>query len=104
MVMMPRNSKVDRGRIEIRSDECKGCGLCVVTCPIHCIEISDSLNVQGYSPARYTGHGCTGCGICFYVCPEPGALTVYTLMPPKESPVVKGELREEALSPCTGAG
>ena len=67
----------ESGILQVASDQCKGCGLCVLTCPVQCIELSPALNRQGYTPARYLGHGCTGCGICFYVCPEPGALTVY---------------------------
>lgn len=74
------SDKVDRGKLEINTDECKGCGLCVVACPVHVIEISRTIiNKQGYNPAQYTGSGCTGCGTCFYTCPEPGAITVYRL-------------------------
>lgn len=69
--------QTEQGRIEIRADECKGCGLCISVCPVHCLIVCEGLNTQGYAPARYAGHGCTGCGICFYVCPEPGALTVF---------------------------
>jgi 2-oxoglutarate ferredoxin oxidoreductase subunit delta len=69
--------KVDRGRIDVRVDECKGCGLCIVACPIHLVRSSETINRQGYHPVMYLGSGCTACGICFYVCPEPGAITVY---------------------------
>jgi NAD-dependent dihydropyrimidine dehydrogenase PreA subunit len=68
---------VDRGTIQIADDLCKGCGLCILTCPVHCLTIKLELNQQGYTAAQYVGHGCTGCGVCFYVCPEPGALTVF---------------------------
>jgi 2-oxoglutarate ferredoxin oxidoreductase subunit delta len=102
--MIPKNPKADRGRIEIRTDECKGCGLCVVTCPVHCIEIVDALNIQGYNPAHYIGQGCTGCGICFYVCPEPGALTVYTIGSVKETFLVEGKRVEEPLSDRSSIG
>jgi NAD-dependent dihydropyrimidine dehydrogenase PreA subunit len=79
---MAADAKVDRGRIDIHEDECKGCGLCVLACPPEVITLGDRLNSRGYHPARYLGSGCTGCGICFYACPEPGAITVYTLPPP----------------------
>ena len=73
-----------RGKVVIREEECKGCGLCVESCPPKCLELLPGLNAYGVHPARYTGEGCTGCGICFYCCPEPGALTVYRrLAPPK---------------------
>ena len=87
--MNSKETKADRGQIEIRVDECKGCELCVITCPVHCLKISDALNIMGYNPVHYSGQGCTGCGICFYVCPEPGALTVYTLVPSPQPSFVK---------------
>jgi len=68
-----------RGTVIINVDECKGCGLCVASCPPKCLELVPHLSAYGVHPARYTGSGCTGCGICFYCCPEPGAITVYRL-------------------------
>jgi len=65
-----------RGSVEINQDECKGCGLCVDSCPPECLELLPELNAYGIHPAHYTGEKCTGCGICFYCCPEPGAITV----------------------------
>jgi Pyruvate/2-oxoacid:ferredoxin oxidoreductase delta subunit len=65
-----------KGMVKINSDECKGCGLCVDSCPPKCLELETVLNQYGVHPARYRGEGCTGCGICFYCCPEPGAVTV----------------------------
>jgi 2-oxoglutarate ferredoxin oxidoreductase subunit delta len=68
-----------RGKVMIDVEECKGCGLCVESCPPKCLELTLELNSYGAHPARYTGEDCTGCGICFYCCPEPGAITVYRL-------------------------
>ena len=70
-----------RGMVRINSLECKGCGLCVESCPPHCLQLEAGLNPYGVHPARYTGASCTGCGICFYCCPEPGAITVLRLRP-----------------------
>ena len=72
-----------RGKVTIDVQECKGCGLCVDSCPPKCLELAPELSAYGVHPTRYTGEGCTGCGICFYCCPEPGALTVYRLAVPK---------------------
>jgi 2-oxoglutarate ferredoxin oxidoreductase subunit delta len=69
------------GNVSIRMEECKGCGLCVESCPPKCLELVSELSSFGVHPARYLGTGCTGCGICFYCCPEPGAITVYRLAP-----------------------
>jgi 2-oxoglutarate ferredoxin oxidoreductase subunit delta len=70
-----------RGNIRINEDECKGCGLCVDSCPPKCLLLLPALNAYGVHPAHYAGERCTGCGICFYCCPEPGAITVYRLAP-----------------------
>jgi 2-oxoglutarate ferredoxin oxidoreductase subunit delta len=73
---MGSNSKPDRGLVEFNSEECKGCGLCVESCPPKVLHLSDRLNHYGYHPAEYLGSGCTGCGICYFACPEPGGITV----------------------------
>ncbi|MGB9233725.1 MAG: 4Fe-4S dicluster domain-containing protein [Terriglobales bacterium] len=83
-----------RGNILIDTEECKGCGLCVESCPPECLELLPELNAYGVHPAHYTGEGCSGCGICFYCCPEPGAITVYRLAPPSK-PLVHGETQEK---------
>jgi 2-oxoglutarate ferredoxin oxidoreductase subunit delta len=66
-----------KGSVKINADECKGCSLCIESCPPNCLELTSGLNTYGAHPAHYKGDGCTGCGICFYCCPEPGAITVY---------------------------
>lgn len=69
-------AKLDKGSVTVCTEECKGCGLCVVACTPHVLQLSEQLNRYGYHPAVYAGHGCTGCGLCFFACPEPGAITV----------------------------
>jgi NAD-dependent dihydropyrimidine dehydrogenase PreA subunit len=73
---MTKDGKPDRGSVEMNSEECKGCGLCVEACPPKVLRLGERLNRYGYHPAEYLGAGCTGCGICFYACPEPGGITV----------------------------
>ncbi|MFQ5604727.1 MAG: ferredoxin family protein [bacterium] len=76
--IMSKKTKIDeRGRVEITSDLCKGCLLCIEACPPQVLKESESLNKMGYHPAIYIGEKCTACGICFYICPEPGAIRVY---------------------------
>ncbi len=72
-----------RGMVKVDTDECKGCGLCVESCPPKCLVLEPELNRFGIHPAHYKGEGCTGCGICFYCCPEPGASAVYRMVTPK---------------------
>ncbi len=70
-------SEKSRGHVVINYEECKGCGLCVNSCPVDVLYLSDIFNTHGYHSVHYKGSGCTGCGVCFYNCPEPGALTVF---------------------------
>ena len=73
----PRNSReYSMNRIIIAEDECKGCRLCVVSCPKKCIAIGSKINKLGYQYAVFDSRQCTACGICFTICPEPGAITV----------------------------
>ena len=74
-----------KGKVEIHSDECKGCGLCVESCPPKKLHLDEELNHYGVHPAVYDGEGCSGCGICFYCCPEPGAITVYKEVAPAKT-------------------
>jgi len=71
--------KVDKGRVAIDREMCKGCGLCVEACALRVLALSPELNRFGYHPAFYKGHGCNGCTLCFYACPEPAALEVFKL-------------------------
>ncbi len=67
-----------KGRIEIDKERCKGCGLCIMVCPKHNIEVSEELNTKGYYPASFKeAEGdadpkseCTGCAMCAITCPD----------------------------------
>lgn len=63
--------------VKIKPNECKGCKVCVQTCPKGCLSIGSDINKIGYQYAKFEQRGCIACGLCFYVCPEPGAITVY---------------------------
>jgi 2-oxoglutarate ferredoxin oxidoreductase subunit delta len=63
--------KVQKGRIEIDRERCKGCTFCIEFCPKKSIHLSEELNLKGYFVAAYDdGDECTGCGICALMCPE----------------------------------
>lgn len=76
-------TSVNYARVE--PDLCKGCRLCVETCPRSCLEMGTEINRLGYQYARFVHSTCTACGMCFYACPEPGAITVYKDEPARES-------------------
>jgi len=63
--------------IEIDSELCKDCKLCISVCPHHLIEPSNRMNQKGYCPVFFTeshlkkeGRKCTGCALCAITCPE----------------------------------
>jgi len=58
------------GKIIIDTEECKGCGLCVVVCPKSSIVISEKSNKKGYFPAQVVNADCTGCCLCAIICPD----------------------------------
>lgn len=60
-------------RATFREEICKGCGHCVVACPVHIISFADRLNAKGYKPATVTEekmNDCIGCGSCYRMCPD----------------------------------
>lgn len=62
--------------VDVNTDLCKACRVCVETCPKHCLELGSEINALGYQAVRFESTECIACGFCFYVCPEPGVLTV----------------------------
>lgn len=67
-----------KGDIVIDVEKCKGCELCVSTCPEEVILMSKDVNGKGYHYAMKQNELCTGCTNCAVVCPD-GVITVYRL-------------------------
>ena len=66
-----------KGTIVVDTERCKGCEICVVSCPTHVIAMSQEVNSKGYHFAYLADEdGCTGCTNCGIVCPD-GVITVY---------------------------
>jgi 2-oxoglutarate ferredoxin oxidoreductase subunit delta len=69
--------KMNKGKIVINAERCKGCLLCIAACPRGSIRSSRELNKTGYTVVMFDNAGeCTGCGMCYMVCPD-CAIEVY---------------------------
>ncbi len=67
----------NKGLPVIDRERCKGCGLCVRSCPTKVLAIDDTANSWGYYPAKVAvEEKCVACGNCYQVCPDV-AITVY---------------------------
>jgi len=66
-----------KGSVIVNTERCKGCDLCVVSCPTDVLEMAKEVNSKGYNFAVIVKPDeCTGCANCGYVCPD-GCITVY---------------------------
>ena len=64
-------------RVTINESLCKGCGLCIATCPKKIIALNrEKLGPKGYNPAALVDtEACIACAMCAVICPE-GAIKV----------------------------
>lgn len=63
--------------IEINSERCKGCSLCVSVCPKKIIKIGNERTANGYLSAECIDNKkCISCKMCAVMCPDT-AITVY---------------------------
>lgn len=63
---------MNKGRVEINQEVCKGCGLCVSVCPTGILQLSpDEMNSKGYSFSTCIDQTrCIACVSCAMVCPD----------------------------------
>jgi 2-oxoglutarate ferredoxin oxidoreductase subunit delta len=59
-----------KGRITVKEEKCKSCGLCVNACPVKVLRISDKINAKGHRPMEQFKEGCVGCAVCALTCPD----------------------------------
>ena len=65
-----------RGSVEFDIETCKGCELCIESCPQGSIAMAKDINKRGYHYAVLVQDNCTGCVNCALVCPD-AVITVY---------------------------
>ena len=66
-----------KGAIEVDTERCKGCQLCIIACPQKVIALANKVNLHGYPYVEAVNEeACVGCASCGIVCPD-GCITVY---------------------------
>ena len=65
-----------KGKVEIDRELCKGCLLCIRSCPVKVLEADTEPNLSGSYPAipvnstNPSHDKCFACGNCYEVCPD----------------------------------
>ena len=68
-----------KGAVVVDTERCKGCEVCVVSCPTQTLALAKEVNGKGYNYACVVNaDNCTGCTNCAVVCPD-GVITVYKI-------------------------
>lgn len=68
-----------KGAIEVDTARCKGCDICVTSCPFDVLRMSKEVNEKGYTYSYMLNpDNCTGCASCGLVCPD-GCIRVYRI-------------------------
>ncbi len=58
-------------KLHVNPKYCKGCLICVATCPTGALRPCRTINAKGYTlPEEGEMERCTGCGLCETVCPD----------------------------------
>ncbi len=53
----------------VRSDDCTGCEVCIVFCPVDCIDLMEPSNNPAERYVLIDKETCIGCTLCARYCP-----------------------------------
>ena len=60
-----------KGTIIVDRERCKGCEVCVASCPFDVLRLATEVNSRGYNYAEMAQPDkCTGCASCSIICPD----------------------------------
>jgi len=59
-----------KGKVIINRELCKGCYLCIRSCPVKALAKDNEANSTGTYPSKPVEGNCIGCGNCYQVCPD----------------------------------
>ncbi len=63
--------KQKKTKLVFLEERCKGCGLCVATCPRKLLVVGEKINNQGYHVAELIdSEKCNSCALCAEMCPD----------------------------------
>ena len=58
-------------KFTVAQDICKGCQLCISSCPKGILAVSETINQNGYRPVTCIDQSkCTSCAMCATNCPD----------------------------------
>jgi 2-oxoglutarate ferredoxin oxidoreductase subunit delta len=68
-------------RVQINTELCKGCNLCVMHCPKDCLELTtDRINSRGTLFSEcLRPEDCIGCKACATICPD-GVIELFEIV------------------------
>lgn len=75
---------VEKGRVTVYINYCKGCGLCLAKCPKKSIKWSDYLCIYGTPAVEVDRERCNLCGQCALLCPDSAIDVEYVPRPKRE--------------------
>jgi 2-oxoglutarate ferredoxin oxidoreductase subunit delta len=87
------------GAVVVDTEECKGCGLCVVACPQQVLGQNKQVNSRGYHYSfMEIPEACIGCSNCAVICPDT-CITVYRVkIASSESRVSSSEYQDTRIN------